>query len=130
MRVEGRVFAATGAFFAAIGALYWLTSYEDGGSVLLAFTACLGALPGTYLLWWSRRMRPRPEDRPDAAPGDGAGVVGAFPDQSVWPLILGAGAAITAVSLVFGIWLALLGGTMIFTAFIGAIVESRRGGLA
>lgn len=130
MKIEGRVFAATSAFFAAIGALYWLTSYEDGGSVLLAFTACLGALPGGYLLWWSRRMRPRHEDRSDATPADGSGVVGAFPDQSVWPFVLGSGCALTALSLVFGIWLALLGGTLVFTGVIGAIVESRRGGLA
>lgn len=128
MKVESRVFVGTGIFFAVTLALYWFTSYEDAGSVLLLFTVCLGLLPGSYMLWWSRRMRPRPEDRDEARVAEGSGSVGSFPDQSVWPLVMGMGMAFVALALVFSPWLAIIGTIMGISAGIGVTVESRRGG--
>jgi len=126
--VEARFLVGVAVFFAAVCAMYWFGSYERAGSVLLIFTAFLGLLPGGYLLWWSRRMRPRAEDRDDAGLDEGSGNVGAFPDSSIWPFVFGIGAGISASAFVFGAWLGVLGGSMLISAIIGVVVESRRGG--
>jgi prepilin signal peptidase PulO-like enzyme (type II secretory pathway) len=128
MRVEARVMIGVGIFFAVVLAVYWFTSYEAGGTVMLFFTILLGLLPGSYFLWWSRRMPPRPEDNPDATMEEGSGTVGSFPEQSIWPLTLGAGCALCALSLVFGLWFAILGAALAFGAAAGYTIESRRGG--
>lgn len=129
MRVEARVLLVMAVFAAIISPLYWFTSYDDGGTIMLVAFALLGLLPGGYYYWWSRRMAPRPEDRPDANPADSGGVIGAFPGSSIWPFVLGLGAAFVAIALVFGAWSALVGGSLIVAAVIGVIIESRRGGV-
>ncbi|MGH9176989.1 MAG: aa3-type cytochrome oxidase subunit IV, partial [Acidimicrobiales bacterium] len=66
MKTESYVFLGIAAFFAVITAVYWFASYEHAGSTMLLVTVGLGLMPGLWLLWWARRMAPRPEDRPDA----------------------------------------------------------------
>ncbi len=128
-RSEALLFLGTAAFFAIVLGVYWFSSYEDGGSLLLLFTVCLGLLPGSYLFWWSRRMRPRPEDRPAATLEEGAGTVNSFPDRSVWPLTVGVSMGFVALALAFGPWLAVIGGVVAIISFVGVIAESRRGGV-
>ncbi|MDA8296031.1 MAG: cytochrome c oxidase subunit 4 [Actinomycetota bacterium] len=128
MKIEARILFVMFVFGAIISTIYWFTSYEDGGTVMLAAVSLLGLLPGSYYFWWSRRMQPRPEDLPDANPQDSAAIIGAFPSSSIWPFVLGLGAAFVAIALVFGVWTAVFGGTLIVSAVIGVIMESRRGG--
>ena len=129
MRVEARFLLFLSTFGAVIAFIYWFTSYEDGGTVMLAAVCLLGLLPGSYYYWWSRRMTPRPEDDANASQSDGAGVVGAFPGSSIWPFVLGLGAAMTALAFVFGFWTALFGLALAISAALGVIAESRRGGV-
>lgn len=125
MKVEGLVFAGTAAFFAVVAGLYWFTSYEEAGSVMLLLTVGLGLIPGVWLLWWARRMEARPEDREDATLADGAGTVGAFPGPTAWPVTLAAGAVIAANGIAFGIWPALPGFVLIVIAACGTVMSSR-----
>lgn len=125
MKVEGLVFAGTAAFFAVVAGVYWFTSYEEAGSVMLALTVGLGLIPGVWLLWWSRRMEPRPEDREDATLADGVGTVGAFPGPTGWPVTLAAGAVIAANGIAFGIWPAVPGFVLIVIAACGTVMSSR-----
>ena len=111
---------------AVIGVAYWFTSYEPTGTVLLALTVGLGAIPGGFLLWRSARMASRVEDRPDAGPGDGEGVIGSFPVSSIWPFALAAGAALTGIGLVFGLWASLPGVALLGVTFVAATLESCR----
>lgn len=127
-RVEAVIFLGCGGFFLLVLGLYWFASYESGGAVLLLFTACLGLLPGSYLFWWSRRMRPRPSDRTNATREEGAGSVASFPDSSMWPLMMGVGAAFIALALAFSPWLAVIGGMLAVITLAGVVAESRRGG--
>jgi len=129
VKIESYLLLFMAAFGAVICAVYWFTSYEDAGSIMLGAFGLLGLLPGGYYFWWSRRMSPRPEDDPEATQAQGAGVVGAFPATSVWPFVLGAAALLIALSLVFGFWTAIFGFTLAISAVIGVIVESRRGGV-
>ncbi|MDE3009112.1 MAG: cytochrome c oxidase subunit 4, partial [Acidobacteriota bacterium] len=85
-------------------------------------------LPGSYYYWWSRRMKPRPEDDPNATQADGAGVVGSFPGTSIWPFTLGMGAFSCVLALVFGIWLLVPGLGLVIWAMFGGTSEGRRGG--
>lgn len=125
MRTEGLVFAGTAAFFAVITTLYWFTSYEEAGSTMLLLTVGLGLIPGVWLLWWSRRMAPRPEDRQDADIADGAGAIGSFPGATAWPATLGLGAVLAANGIAFGIWPAVPGFVLLVVAACGATMSGR-----
>jgi hypothetical protein len=128
MRVNGLFLAGIGVFFGTIGLIYWFTSYEDGGFAMLIGSALLGLLPGSYYFWWSRHMKPQPDDDPEAAVDEGTGAIDAFPTSSIWPFVLGMGAMFTVLTFIFGLWLAPIGGALILSAAIGGTVESRRGG--
>ncbi len=127
MKTEGSIFAGLGVFFVVITTIYWFTSYEDAGSTLLLTTVGLGAIPGAWLIWISRRHPPRLEDRYDASIEEGAGRIGSFPESSVWPLGFAGGLSLVALGLVFGIWLALPGLLVMLISMIGAVLEGRRG---
>lgn len=128
MRIEALLLVGVAVFFAVVGVIYWFTSYEQAGTLMLAGTVLLGLLPGSYYLWWSQRMKPRPEDRPDASIEEGSGVIGSFPGSSIWPFVMGMGLFLTALSAVFGLWLAAPGLALVVSAATGFTVESRRGG--
>jgi|SRR5271165_6607626 len=129
MKIESYVLLFVGVFFGLVAVVYWLTSYEDAGGVMLVGTFLLGTVPGLYYLWWSRRMTPRPEDDPNASVEDGAGAVGAFPGGSVWPFVLGLGVTFVGLALVFGAWTLGVGLFLAVAALVGVTLESRRGGL-
>jgi hypothetical protein len=128
VKVSGRFLIFIGFFFGIIGIIYWFTSYEDAGSVMLAGSALLGLLPGGYYLWWSRRMRPLEGDVSDASVADGAGVIDSFPGSSIWPFLLGMGALFASLTFIFGLWLAPIALALGLSAIIGGVIESRRGG--
>ena len=128
MRIEALFLLGVAVFFGIVGVIYWFWAYEQGGTAMLVGTTLLGLVPGSYYLWWSFRMRPRPEDRSDASIAEGSGVIGSFPSSSVWPFVLGMGLFLLALSLVFGLWLIAPGISLIVSALIGVTVESRRGG--
>lgn len=129
MRVEAILLLVVGVFFGLVAIVYGAWSNEMSGTAMLTGSFLLGLMPGTYYLWWSRRMKPRPEDDPYAEREDGAGVVGAFPSSSIWPFVLGVSAASIGLSLVFGFWTAIVGFVVASAAVVGVIRESRRGGL-
>jgi hypothetical protein len=128
VRIEALFLIGIAVFFGVVGVFYWFFSYEQGGTMMLAGTTVLGLLPGSYYLWWSHRMKPRPEDRNDASLEEGGGVIGSFPNSSIWPFILGMGLFLIVLSLVFGLWLLAPGFAVVISAAIGVTVESRRGG--
>jgi hypothetical protein len=128
MRVEAILLLFLGVFFGIVGIVYWFWSYEQAGTAMLVGTSLLGFLPGGYYFFWHRRMGQRVEDRDDATIEEGAGDINSFPSSSIWPFVLGMGAFLTLMSLVFGIWLIFPGISLILTALVGVTAESRRGG--
>lgn len=128
MRTEALILIGVGLFFGVVGVIYWFTSYEDAGGLMLMGTCFLGLLPGSYYYFWYRRTGPRLEDQEGATIEEGAGEIDAFPNSSVWPFVFGMGAFLLILSLVFGIWLAFPAIVAIFGAVIGITAESRRGG--
>jgi len=128
MRISGTLLAIIGLFFGVIALIYWFTAYEDAGFLMLIGSAILGLLPGSYYLWWSRRMRPLDGDVDEATMSDGAGVIDAFPGSSIWPFLLGMGALFATLTFIFGLWLAPIAAALGLSAVIGGVIESRRGG--
>ena len=128
MKAEAKIMLGLGLFFGLMVAVYWNWGHENAGSVMMFSGMLLGFLPGSYYYWWSRRMRARPEDNPNATPSQGAGVVGAFPGTSIWPFTMGMGAFFVVLALVFGIWFLVPGLALVVWALFGGTAESRRGG--
>jgi O-antigen/teichoic acid export membrane protein len=129
MKVEGAILFGVAIFFGIVAIIYWFVSHETAGTAMLTGASLLGLLPGSYYLWWSRRMKPRPEDDPTAEREDGAGIVNTFPSSSIWPFVLGVGCAAIGIALVFGAWSAAVGIVIAIVALLGFIRESRRGGV-
>ena len=128
MRVEGVVLIGIGLFMAVVSVGYWFWSGEPSGTAMLIGAVLLGLLPGGYYYWWAKRMKPRPEDRPDATTKEGAGVIGSFPHGSIWPLVFGAGAFLFGLALAFGWWFLPPALGLMFVAATGVTTQSRRGG--
>ncbi len=126
MKVEWRMFLGLGAFVAPITALYWFTSYEHAGSAMMAFFVLAFVFIGVFLLTQARRTGPRPEDRTDATPADGAEDLGFFPSRSVWPFALAVGAVVVGYGLVFSGWLVLPGLGVLVFATVGYAAEAQR----
>ena len=128
MKVEAKLLIFLGLFFGAMCAVYWNWSLENAGGVMMLAGMLLCFLPGSYYYWWSRRMKERPEDNPNATQAEGAGVIDTFPGSSIFPFVLGMGAFFTVLALVFGVWLLVPGLALAGWSFIGGIGEGRRGG--
>lgn len=120
------MFVGLGAFIAPLTALYWFTSYEHAGSAMMAFFVLSFLFIGVYLLTQSRRTDPRPEDRTEATPADGAEDLGFFPSRSIWPFVLAVGAVVVAYGIVFSVWLALPGLGLLVFATVGYAAEAQR----
>ncbi|HWG73037.1 MAG TPA: cytochrome c oxidase subunit 4 [Acidimicrobiales bacterium] len=126
MKLEWRVTLGAAFFLLAAFALYWFTSYEDAGSVLLFFGGTAYILLFAFILLQYKRRHgtPRAEDRPDANQSDGAGEVAFFPSNSIWPVSLGIGFVFVAVGLVYGAWYFAIGFILLLGAVIGFNVEA------
>jgi hypothetical protein len=124
---ESWLLLGLGVFFALTGVVYWLWSGENAGSVMLVASGFMGFVPGSYYLWWSRRMHMRPSDDSHASIPDGAGFVETFPGSSIWPFILGMGAFCIGLALAFGTWFVVPAIGLVVWALLGAVTESRRG---
>lgn len=128
MRIEAKLLLFLGLFFGVMCAVYWTWSLENAGGVMMFSGMLLCFLPGSYYFWWSRRIKVRPEDNPNATQESGAGFVGTFPGSSIFPFVLGMGAFFVVLALVFGIWLLVPGFALAIWALLGGTSEGRRGG--
>jgi hypothetical protein len=129
MKVEWRTILGASVFLGATGVVYWALKNhptEAAGVAMLVFGfAAYFMLFGYLLLQYVRRDRiPRPEDRFDATQADGEGIVGYFPNASIWPAGLGLGLIFAVVGLIYGIWYTIIGGILFVGAVIGWVVES------
>ena len=88
------------------------------------------ALPRPQVFFWGKipASGERPEDLDDAEMADGAGTIDSFPGSSIWPFVMGMGAFLLVLSMVFGVWLTFLAVPLILTALTGVTAESRRRG--
>jgi hypothetical protein len=106
VKVEARIFLVVAVFCWAVAIMYGIWTDQSAGGVepvgvaALILSGGLMAIAGSFFWFVSRRIDPRPEDRPDAEIAEGAGDLGFFSPGSYWPIgIAGVmGGATTEVS--------------------------------
>jgi hypothetical protein len=135
MKVEARVFLAIAAFLWIIAIVYGIwTNKTDGhvepaGLAALILSGGLLGIAGSFFWFVSRRIDPRPEDRPDAEIAEGAGELGFFSPGSYWPFGLALAATIIGTGLAFmQIWLVFVGVIGLLGTVGGMLFEYYAGG--
>jgi hypothetical protein len=123
MKVEGLLFALISAFLLSITLVYWLLSRDPTGTTALGLSGGLAFIIGYYLLFTSRRMEARPEDRPDGEIAEGAGEVGFFAPHSYWPVAAAFAFLLVGMGLIFGTFLLIIGIGAIAVAVVGFTFE-------
>ncbi|MFY9332130.1 MAG: cytochrome c oxidase subunit 4 [Candidatus Nanopelagicales bacterium] len=130
MKVEGWIFGAGAIFYFLVSGVYWFLSRDEIGTTALVMTGALAFLVAFYMLYTAKRVYPRPEDRDDAEIDEADPEYGFFSPYSWWPLPVALGAAITALGLIFAVWLIVLGVAVLFFGIIGWLFEYYRGEFA
>ena len=130
MKIEGRIFMLGVAFFLPIAFIYWYLSRDPIGTTALALSGALAFLVGFYVLYTAKRVYPRPEDRLEANIDEADPEYGFFSPHSWWPLPVAFGAFITALGLIFAVWVIVLGVGILMLALVGWMFEYYRGDFA
>lgn len=135
MKVEARIFLGVAVFLWIVAVVYgvWTNSsqghVEDAGLAALILSGGLLGVAGSFFWFVSRRIDPRPEDRPDAEIAEGAGELGFFSPGSYWPFGLALAATVAGTGLAFmQIWLFFVGVIAILGAVGGLLFEYYTGG--
>ncbi len=123
MKIEGWLFAAGFVFYTLVCAVYIWLSNDIVGFVLLLFTGLLALIAGFYILYTSRRVYPRPEDRLDADIDEADPEYGFFSPHSWWPLAVGFAAFVVVLGFIFAAWMFAFGILIIMIAVSGWLFE-------
>jgi hypothetical protein len=130
VKVEGRIFALGAVFFFLVASIYWYTARDPIGATALALCGGLAFLVSFYVLYTSKRVYPRPEDRPEANIDEADPEYGFFSPHSWWPLFLGFATFVVVLGLIFAVWLTAVGVTLLLLALVGWLFEYYRGDFA
>lgn len=129
MKTEWKLFGVIAVFLLIASFVYGFWTYGDRGldwigTVALALSFLLCTMCAGFFWFVSRRIDPRPEDRPDAEIADGAGEIGFFSPGSYWPFGLALAATIAGLGLVFWqLWLLGVGLVAVVFAVCGLLFE-------
>ena len=128
MRTEWKLFFFLGVFMTPLAVIYWVTSREESGIILLFVTAIACFFMGLYLRSRASKMDGlRPEDRAEATQADGVGEVGTFPVGSIWPFVAACGVTLIAFAITFQGFLMIPALGLILFAVAGMARESSEG---
>ena len=120
MKTEAYLFGGVAGFFLATGVGYgWWSGREPAGTAALTVAFVMSSLICFFFAHNRYRRGARPEDTRDGEIADRAGPVDFFPPHSPYPALTGLGAAVSAVGLVFGLWLFILGFGVLFAGVGG-----------
>jgi hypothetical protein len=135
VKVEARLFLGVAVFcwLIAIGYGIW-TDVSQGhveviGVAALILSGGLLGIPGSFFMFVSRRIDPRPEDRSDAEIAEAAGDFGFFSPGSYWPVTLAGAATVIGFALAFvQVWLVIVGVLLLMFSIGGLLFEYYLGG--
>jgi hypothetical protein len=125
MKIGIRLFVSSAVFGAAIATVYWFSSHDPTGTILLGVMASGLTFAAGYS-YFAERHAQLIGDRASAAPGDERGVrIGVFTVRSPWPVIVAAGAFLLLTGLAVSSTAAVAGLLIIAYALFRLIAESR-----
>jgi hypothetical protein len=127
VKVEAWIFGALAIFFGIVTPIYWFMSKDPTGTAALIMSFLLVLMIAAYLGLVARRIDPRPEDKKEGEIAEGAGELGFFPPQSIWPLWCAVAVALVALGPVIGWWMMLIGFAFGGLALTGLVYEYYRG---
>lgn len=130
MKIEGLLFALGSAFYLAVAGIYWYFSRDQIGTTALTLTGALAFLVAFYVLYTSKRVYPRPEDRMNAEIDEADPEYGFFSPHSWWPLAIGVAATVIGVGLIFAVWIIVFGVFLLVLSLVGWMFEYYRGEFA
>ncbi len=123
MKIESALFAAFAIFYLIMTAIYGYFSRDIVGTILLLFLGGLGLIVAFYLLFTSKAVFPRPEDRMDAEVFEADPEYGFFSPHSWWPLAVGFSVFVFALGFIFAAWLVFFGTIMLLVSVTGWLFE-------
>jgi hypothetical protein len=110
VKSEAYLFGGVAGFFLVTGVGYgWWSRQEPAGTAALAVAFAMASLICFFFTQNYRRRGARPEDDRAGEIADRSGPLDFFPAASPYPPLTGLGAAVSALGIVFGLWLFLLG---------------------
>jgi hypothetical protein len=123
MRTETWLFTGVAGFFLGTGIWYGIWSREPAGTAVLTVAFLMAALIAAFFTRTARERGTRPEDRRDGEVADRSGPLDFFPARSPYPPVVGFGAALTALGIVFGLWLFLLAFGVLLAGVLGLVFQ-------
>lgn len=124
MKIEGWLFGAGAIFYLLVTVIYGLLSKDwTIGVPLLLFTGFLALIVGYYILFTSKRVYPRPEDRQDGEIDEADPEYGFYSPHSWWPLAVGFSAFMVGLGFIFATWLMAFGIIVLVIAVAGWLFE-------
>jgi hypothetical protein len=124
VKTEAYLFGGVALFFGGetIGYAWW-SGADPAGTAALTVSFLMAALVAFFFAVQYRRKGLRPEDRKDGEVRERAGRLDFFPPRSAWPPLAAAGATLTAVGVVFGLWLFLIGLGVLAAGVFGFVFQ-------
>lgn len=123
MKIEGWLLAGGAVFFVLVSAAYAWLSRDVVGTVMLFFAGLLTLIAGFYVLYTSKQVYPRPEDRRDANIDEADPEYGFFSPHSWWPLAVGFSVFTFVLGFIFAAWMVAFGVILIMMAVSGWLFE-------
>jgi hypothetical protein len=123
MKIEGMIFGLGAAFFLVLTAAYGFLARDIVGIMLLLFTGGLAMIAGFYMLYTSKAVYPRPEDRLNAEVDEADPEYGFFSPHSWWPLAVGSSVFVVSLGFIFAAWMFVWGIVILMIAVSGWMLE-------
>ncbi|MFF5584983.1 aa3-type cytochrome oxidase subunit IV [Streptomyces hygroscopicus] len=123
MKSEAYLFAGVALFFLVSDAAYIWFAREPAGIAALSVSFGMSSVISFFCLVNYRRKGLRPEDRADSDIRERGGIIDFFPPQSGYPVIIALGAAVTAVGIVYGVWIIIIGFGLLWPSIFGMVFQ-------
>jgi hypothetical protein len=109
MRTEAYLFGGVAGFFLVTGTIYTVWAREPAGIAALSVAFLMSSIICFFFAHNLRHRGMRPEDDRSGEIAERGGPIDFFPARSPYPVITGLGAAVTALGIVYGVWLFIIG---------------------
>ncbi|GAA1947566.1 cytochrome c oxidase subunit 4 [Kitasatospora viridis] len=126
MKAEAWLFTGVAGFFAVTAGIYGWFAREPVGKAALVVAFLMASLVASFCWAQHVKLGRRPADDGSAEIAAGAGPLAFFAPASAYPLLTAAGAAVLALGVVYGTWLALIGFGVLAPGVAGFVFQYAR----